>query len=289
MPKSKYRFRPFALSSFRPFVLSCLLLFCFSCKPKKAEIIIIPDAQKNHLQRAHLFGNINCIETDSYYYKDSLYVYSNKTVYFYSSDGYLTQVIVLDKDNDTVSKKIIHYLPNAQEDYWKEFRNKEVTTDTFIYNNYGFKSEEWFLVNDAVMYKIQYKTDAIGSIIEMKRQLPNYQLTNKMYYNEYGLLDRIEEFDPQDKLFKFITIEYDNYGDEVNRRAYKNNNEIIEYTYTQYNNEGLLQKIIFEDRLHNWREDKIYTQHDTKGNWLQEVVLQGEDTLMKRVRRVEYY
>jgi len=282
MQKNKYLF----LLLLIPF-----LLICFSCKRKKQEIVIIPDAQKNHLQRAHLFGNVKYIETCTYYYKDSLFVYTNKTISQYSSDGYLTQVIVLDKDNDTVSKKTIYYLPNAQENYWKEVtcKNQNITIDTFIYNNYGFKSEERFLYNDSLMYKIQYKTDAIGSIIEMQRYLPNYHITNKIYYNAHGLTERIEEFDPQNTMYKFITIEYDNYGDEVNRRAYKNANDIIEYTYTQYNNEGLLLKVIFEDRLHNLREDKIYTRHDAQGNWLEEFVLQGSDTLMKRVREIGYY
>ena len=110
-----------------------------------------------------------------------------------------------------------------------------------------------------------------------------------MYYNEHGLVERIEEYDPSGKMYKFFTIEYDNYGDEVNRRAYKNANDIIEYTYTQYDNEGLLQKVIFEDRLHHMREDRIYARHDAKGNWVEEIVLQGEDTVRKRIKRIGYY
>jgi hypothetical protein len=123
----------------------------------------------------------------------------------------------------------------------------------------------------------------------MKRLLPNYHLTNVMYYNENGLVERIEEYDPNNIMYKFITLEYDNYGDEVNRRAYKNASEMIEYTYTQYSNEGALQKVIFEDRLHNMREDKIYSQHDPQRNWIEEFTLRGNDTLRKRVRSIEYY
>jgi hypothetical protein len=123
----------------------------------------------------------------------------------------------------------------------------------------------------------------------MKRFLPEYHLTNKIYYNDHGLMERMEEYDPQNTLYKYITIEYDNYGDEVNRRAYKSSNEMIEYTYSQYDNEGLLQKVIFEDRLHNMREDRIYAQHDKTKNWLQEITMQGADTVRKRVRSIEYY
>ena len=280
----------------KPLFFLFIILFslcCFSCKRKIKEITIIPDALKNHLQRAHLFGNVFSIETNTYFYsdEDSTYIFYTKSIQHYSSDGYLTQVIFFNQNNDTVSKKTIYYLPNAQENYWKEFNYKDysLTTDTFIYDRNGFKSEEQIWLNDTLLYKIQYKTDAIGSIIEMKRLLPEYQLTNKIYYNEHGLAARIEEYDPQNKLYKFITIEYDNYGDEVNRRAYKNANEIIEYTYTQYNNEGILQKIIFEDRLHNLREDKIYTQHDKMKNWLEEITMQGKDTVRKRVRGIKYY
>ncbi|MCL2290498.1 MAG: hypothetical protein FWC34_07335 [Bacteroidetes bacterium] len=264
-----------------------------SCKRKTAEIVIIPDALKNHLQHARLFGNIHSIETDTYYYsdKDSLYIFLNKAMLFYSSDGYLTRAIILDRNNDTVSKQIVHYLPNAKENYWIEYNYIEhgFTKDTFLYDRYGFIKERQIFANDSLLYKIQFKTDGIGGIIEKKRILPNYHLTNVMYYNEHGLVARIEEYDPHNKMYKFFTIEYDNYGDEVNRRAFRGASQIIEYTYTQYDDKGVLQKVIFEDRLHNMREDRMYLQHDAKGNWLEEVVLQGNDTLRKRIRNIEYY
>jgi len=285
MQRNKYLF----------FILFLLITtsFSFSCKKKNAQIVIVPDALKNHWQRARFFGNVNSVETNTYYYsnKDSLFFLYTKHLQLYSSDGYLTQTILFDNSNDTISKRMLFYLPNANENYWLDYnyRDHNITKDTFIYDKNGFKSEEHFWLNDSLLYKIQYKTDAIGSIIEMKRLLPEYNLTNKIYYNEHGLAERIEEYNPQNKLYKFITMEYDNYGDEVNRRAYKHTNEMIEYTYTQYNNEGLVQKIIFEDRLHNMREDKIYTQHDKKGNWLEEITLRGNDTVRKRVREIEYY
>ena len=34
------------------------LLLLSGCKRKPAEIVIIPDAQKNHLQRNHIFGQV---------------------------------------------------------------------------------------------------------------------------------------------------------------------------------------------------------------------------------------
>jgi hypothetical protein len=281
-----------------PLLFLILLLFAiisisYSCKRKTTEIVIVPDALKNHLQHARLLGNIQSIETDTYYYsdKDSFYIFLNKAMLFYSSDGYLIQAIVLDKNNDTISKQTVHYLPNAKENYWEEYNYIEhsLIKDTFLYNNYGFINERRVLLNDSLLHKTQFKTDGIGSIIEKKRLLPNYHLTNVMYYNEHGLVERIEEYDPHNKMYKFFTIEYDNYGDEVNRRAYRSTNQMIEYTYTQYNDKGMLQKVIFEDRLHNMREDRMYIRHDATGNWLEEIVLQGSDTLRKRVRSIEYY
>ena len=256
--------------------------------------MIIPDALKNHLQRARFFGNVKTVETDTYYYSniDLLYdLFTSKNIQFYSYDGYLTQALVLDINNDTISKRTLYYLPDAKENYWLDYnyRDGSVTKDTFIYDRNGFKSEEYFLLNDSLLYKILYKTDAIGGIIEMKRFLNDYHLTNKIYYNTHGLAECIEEYDPQNKMYKYITLEYDNYGDEVNRRAFKYNNELIEYTYTQYSNEGLLLKVIFEDRLHNLREERVYTQHDKTKNWLEEITLRGTDTIRKRVRVIDYY
>lgn len=273
--------------------LLSLIILPIACKKKKSEIEIIPEALKNHLQRARLFGNIQHIETSTYYYSetDSNFFLSNKTIQKYSADGFLTEALVFDKNNDTISKKTVYYLPTAQENFWEEFNYKEFTftKDTFIYDRYGFIAERRVFLDDSLLYKIQFKTDGIGSSIEIKRLLPDYHITNLMYYNEHGLVERIEEYDPNNKLYKFFTIEYDNYGDEVNRRAFKNNNQMIEYTYTQYSDNGLLQKIIFEDRIHNMREDRIYTQHDTKRNWLEEIVLLGNDTVRKRIRSIEYY
>ena len=98
--------------SFLLFLILFLLITSISCKRKAPEIVIVPDALKNHLQNARLFGNVHTIETDSYYYvnEDSLYIFLNKTIQLYSSDGYLTQFIVLDRNNDTVSIKTVHYL-----------------------------------------------------------------------------------------------------------------------------------------------------------------------------------
>ena len=265
-------------------------LICFSCKRKSEEVVIVPDALKNHLQNARILGNVNCIETDTYFYsnKDSCFVFTNRTIQYFNADGFLTQVIELDKNRDTVSKKNVYYLTNTQENYWEEFNYKEnsVTKDTFIYDRNGYKAEERFMLNDSLLYRIEYKTDGIGGIIEMKRVLPEYHLINKIYYNENGLVARIEEYDPHNKLYKYFTIEYDNHGNEINRRAFKSNNEIIEFTYSQYNNEGWLQKVIFEDQLYNLREDRIFTHHDNFGNWLEEMVMQVKDTMGKRVRHL---
>jgi hypothetical protein len=96
--------------------------------------VLIPDAQKNHLQRARYFGNVKKVETETYYYsgKDSLYFFVNKYIQLYSSDGYLTQVVLLDKNNDTVSERTLFYLSNASENYWleKNYRDFNVTKDT---------------------------------------------------------------------------------------------------------------------------------------------------------------
>jgi len=278
-----------------PLFLTLFLIissFTYSCKRKTSEITIIPDALKNHLQNIRLLGNLSSVTTDTYFYsgKDSNFVFLTRIIQLYNSEGYITQVFEFDRNMDTVSQKTVYYLSDTKENYWEEFNYKDhsFTKDTFIYNNYGFKTEERFILNNSFLYKNEYKTDGIGGVIEMKRFLPEYQLTNKIYYNEFGLVHRIEEYDPQNKLYKYFTIEYDNHGNEVNRRAFKSSNEIIEYTYSQYNNSGLLQKIIFEDRISNFREDKIYTQHDAAGNWLEEIVMRGKDTLGKRVRRIEY-
>jgi hypothetical protein len=275
------------------FFIILFSLNLYSCKRKTTEINIIPDALKNHLQRNRILGKVYSIETNTYYYsnKDSAFIFFNKNIQYYNSEGYLAQVLELDYLYDTISKKTLYYLPNAQENYWKEYNYKDfsVSIDTFIYDRNGYIKEERFMFHDSLLYRIEYKTDGIGGIIAMNRFFREYYLTNKIYYTNKGLTTRIEEYDPLHTLYKFFSIDYDNYGNEVNRCAYKNSDELIEYTYTQYHSERQLRKIIFEDRLHNQREDKFYTQHDASGNWLEETVFQGKDTLGKRLRKIEYY
>ncbi|MBP5709413.1 MAG: hypothetical protein J6W84_00325 [Bacteroidales bacterium] len=269
----------------------------FGCGRKQKEIVIIPDIEKNHLQRSHIFGQVKAIESESvalvpdsaggFVAGDTL----SRIVQHFSPDGYLTNIIKLGNDGDTVSKEIITYSSEAKELAHETYDGENILKrkTTFDYNRYGFKSKESCYLLDSLLYFIDYKTDDKGNVIEMTHNRGGVAMRSRIAYNKAGLVARIEEFEPSGKLFKYATVEYDNYGDEVNRRVFKTGDELIEYTYTEYTQEGRVVKIIYEDRLHSLREVSVFSDYDEHGNWTKEEKSVNNRPIYCRNRNITYY
>jgi hypothetical protein len=254
-------------------LLAAILLLSTACQSKKNEIVIVPDVQKNHLERLHLKGDVQNVVTKQYLMLDSGFTRPIATlVQNYSLDGFLKQTIILDEQDDTVRIRTVFYDNSAHETLWIE---RNLTGDTlemclYEYDMNRLPAAEKYYNRDSLIYTITYKCDGEGNVRNLARNNGQFTVSNKMHYNESGLISRIDEYDPNGKLYKFVTIEYDNYGDEVNRKAFKSENHLIEYTYTKYDSTGKLMKIIYEDRLHGNRETSEYNFHDAQGNWLKE-------------------
>ena len=285
------------MTAFRKFpkltiFLAVIMLLLLSCKKKAEEIVIVPDAQKNHLQRNRLLGNVKTQQIETYILtEDSIKKILNSKLFHYSSDGFLTQYLILNEDNDTISERNISYNPNSTENYWIE---KEKEAETFRkcqykYDINGYLAGEQYYANDSLLYTVDYKTDGIGGIVEMKRNFPDYSIRNHYQYNSQGLVVRVDEYDPAGNLYKYITYEYDNYGDEVNRRAFKGKNQLIEYTYSQYDDDGKILKVIYEDCLHSIREIRTYSEHDANGNWGLEIYSRNNKNIYFRKQTITYY
>ena len=288
---------------FAPAVLLSLLLLLSGCRQKPAEIVIVPDSQKNHLQRNHIFGQVKELTTytllpsESYMLTDSISLDSlsfdtvSIVIQHYSPDGYMLDYCKLSPAHDTLVMRLFAYHSDARADYWKEFYPGE--TDTVLcryeYDMNDFLAAEKVYANDSLMLQTTYKTDGEGNVIEMVRHYDGYSVRNTSRYNAQGLLSRIDEYEPSGKLFKYVTIEYDNYGDEVNRRAFKGENDLIEYTYTQYQENGALRKVLFEDRLHHSKEQYEYAGYDQSHNWMSEMRYKDKELIYKRIRTYIYY
>lgn len=295
--------RCYFLTVFLPSLLLMALLLLSGCRRKPAEIVIVPDSQKNHLQRNHIFGSVKEITTytllpeENVTLSDSLQLDSLRfdtlsiVIQHYSKDGYLLDYYKLSPAQDTLSVRTFTYHKDARADQWKEFYPGG--TDTVVcryeYDMNDFLSAEKVYANDSLMSQVTYKTDGAGNVIEMVRYYEGYSVRNTSQYNAQGLLSRIDEYEPSGKLFKYVTIEYDNYGDEVNRRAFKGENDLIEYTYTQYREDGALQKVLFEDRLHHSKEQYEYADYDQQKNWKNEIRYKDKQLIYKRIRTYIYY
>lgn len=278
------------------FFLFCAVML-FSCRHQQKEIVIIPDIEKNHLQRTHLFGQVKEVKTESFVlFADSTGEFSEGDVNSiliqkFSSDGYMTSVVRLSGNGDTVSNELITYSDDAKELSHEIYGSDSIlkAKRVFEYNRYGFKSKEMFYRLDSLLYSIDYKTDDKGNVVEMTNNRDGMALHNRVAYNKAGLVARIDEYEPSGKLFKYATIEYDNYGDEVNRRVFKAGGELVEYTYTEYNQQGWLVKVIYEDRLHQIREVSEYSEYDEAGNWTKESNSTNNRPTYCRKRHITYY
>ncbi len=289
------------------FILTLLLtILSGGCKKKPEPIVITPDIEKNHLQRNHIFGTVRNIQTRTYYVADdslsvadtanlSMVLEDRKADFStwqrYSADGFLMHFTKFNPQHDTLLRQEYIYNWKAQLVEWREIDSSGtiVAHGKRIYDRNDFISGEQVFQDDSVVMAFSYTTDGIGNIIKSTQSFGDYSTHTETKYNENGLVEKISEFEPNGKLFKTVKIEYDNYGDEVNRCVYKSGNQMVEYTYTQYSQEGKLLKIIYEDKLHRHREVSYYFDFDEQNNWQTEVKTQNDKIISIRKRKIIYY
>ncbi len=274
-----------------------LIVLLISCNNKKQTITIVPDAQKNHLQLERIFGQVKSITIYKYLAQDvngeqvvdsNLYACICKK---YSSDGCLNKVIVMNHKKDTMSVRNITY--NAQAKIIKDelFDSTGVCAEYTVYQNdtRGYRVKEERFVQDTLVQTLIYKNDGFGNVLEIVDQRPLFTVKKKFENNEVGLPVRINEFDPDGNLFKYVTIEYDNYGDPVNRRVFREDGKLMEYTYTQYDANGNLLKEVYENMITNVQDIGLYQKHDTQKNWTKEVRKIAGRAQFIIERTIEYY
>ncbi len=276
------------------------------CKKKPEPIIITPDIEKSHLQRNHIFGTVRNIQTYTYYFgEDSIPVADTanlsallesrkpefSTWQHYSSDGWLLNFTKFNQQNDTLLRQVYTYNSKAKLVRWEEYDSTGtmLTRGKLIYDRNHFISGEQVFQGDSVVMAFAYTTDGIGNVIKSTQSFGDYSTHTETRYNEQGLVEKITEYEPNGKLFKTVKIEYDNYGDEVNRCVYKSGNQMIEYTYNQYNQQGRKLKTIYEDKIHRLKEVTHYFDFDDQNNWQTEVKVQDNRIKSIRKRKIIYY
>ena len=276
------------------FLCTCLLLV--GCHRQRATITIVPDCAKNHLQREHIYGKVRSV-TDSMFYSvdgsDTVRAeyLASVTHYRYSADGWLNQVVRMNADGDTMSNRVMYYDNAAKLVKDELFDITGVCIEHTLYENdeHGYRVKEERFSGDVLMQTLLYQNDAFGNLVGMTVKLSEYTLTRKYSNNEVGLAVRVDEFDPDGKLFKFVTLEYDNYGDLVNRNVHRDDGQIREFTHTQYADNGQLLKTVYENKLSRANEVTEFSNHDTQKNWTRSLRKSGGKTYYIINRKIEYY
>ena len=303
-------------------ILLLTLVVCLSgCHKKPEPIVITPDVEKSHLQRSHIFGNVKYLETktcniwaDSVsvadtsdlaklkacYDNDVDFLNSARSLQRYTSDGYLLEFTKFgwaNDPNDTVFHKKYTYAKDAKIERWDNYGKNGHLNDycLYQYDRNRFPSSEKYCHpsddQDTLDMTLTHSTDGIGNIIRTVKTysaIPDKFLT-EYHYNDQGLVYEIVEHEPDGKVFKTAKIEYDNYGDEVNRCVYKAGNQMIEYTYTQYDQTGRVRKIIYEDKLHHVKEHHYFFDYDSHKNWQTEVCAVDNQIVYVKQRKFTYY
>ena len=274
------------------------------CKKKPDPIVIVPDIEKNHLQRNHIFGKVMNLETATYYVQpDSLPLADTarlreltasrgdgdrRFVHHYSYDSHLIDFTCIGEDTLYVRNYL--YNDRGQMTEWNEQdRLRGDTKGVYTYDRNQFIESEKIYQNDTLVMSFAHKTDGIGNIISTSQDNMQYVTKTTYQYDENGLVKEITEYEPDGKVFKTAKIEYDNYGDEVNRCVYKAGNQMIEYTYTQYAQDGRVRKVIYEDKLHHVKETHYFFDYDIHKNWQTEVCAIDNYIVYIKQRKLTYY
>ena len=293
-------------------ILFLTFVACLSgCHKKPEPIVITPDIEKNHLQRNHILGNVKELGTTTFYVQqdslplkdtadlkrlmalcDSVCEVSNRTRsnQRYTADGWLLEFVKL-SESDTILRRNYTYDKEALITGWEEYDagGNMVTHGTYTYDRNGFLAGEQIFQGDSLVMSFAYTTDGVGNAIRTVQSFGGYKTTLENKYNDQGLVTEIIEHEPNGKVFKTAKIEYDNYGDEVNRCVYKAGNQMIEYTYTEYAQDGRVRKVIYEDRLHHVKESHHFFDYDAHKNWQTEVCAVDNQIVYVKRRTFEYY
>lgn len=273
-----------------------MCVLALGCQRQKPSITIVPDCAKNHLQREHLYGSVRSIVDKTYYMPGESDTMSSEnlvsvTVYQYSADGWLNQVVKMDAAGDTMSDRKMYYDRNAKLVKDELFDSTGVCIEHTVYENdkRGYRVKETRFAGDSVLQTLIYQNDAFGNLIGMTVQTSEYTMTRKYSNNEVGLAVRVDEFDPDGKLFKYVTMEYDNYGDIVNRNVHRDDGQLREFTHTQYADNGALLKTVYENKLSKVKEVREFSNHDTQRNWTRSIRKGGTSVRFVVDRNIEYY
>ena len=280
----------------RILIYLCISILIVGCHRSKPTITIVPDCAKNHLQREHLYGNVRTV-VDSMFYSphgsdtisaDNLI---SVTAYRYSADGWLNQVVKMSADGDTMSNRVMHYDSNAKLVKDELFDSAGVCIERTIYENdeHGYRVKEQRFSGEKCLQTILYQNDAFGNLVGMTVETEQYTMTRKYSNNELGLVVRVDEYDPDGKLFKYVTMEYDNYGDLVNRNVHRDDGQLREFSHTQYADNGALLKVVNENKLSKVNEVREFSAHDSQRNWTRSLRKAAGTICFIVTRKIEYY
>lgn len=285
------------MKTIRLLLLIAVAALLFSCHGKKTEEVgVQPLAKQTTLQADGVMGKVKLIIEKKYMRiptTDSVALYAIHYQYF-NENGWILKDVITNDANDTIFNTHVTY--NAQGIMVKRETcdsTHSITEHTdFQIDKNGYRIKETTYKGDSLATEITYKNDAAGNVLEMSVQTTNLCILKYTYDGPfYGLPTRIDQCGHDGRMFMYITMDYNDRGQLVNRRAFSANGAEVESSHSQYAENGALMKQTHELMLQSLQKRDLCTfeNHDKYGNWLKQKMLRQGELHYIIERTIEYY
>ncbi len=283
----------------RYFFILCILAVTFSaCHSKESHdtTTIVPLSMQSTAQTDNILGQVKCTIEKKYMnigFMDSTVLYAIHYQYF-TKDGWLTDDVILNDVEDTVYHTHVTYNDAGKMVRSDTYDSTGTLTEHVIYevDAHGYRTKESVYQGDSLVRELLYQNDAYGNALKTTVRTA-YDIVMTYSYDSSlpGLPVRIDEAGPDGTTFMYITMDYNERGNVVNRRAFSGGGAEAESSHTQYGNKGELLKETHQVTLKNLQKQDVstYEGHDKFGNWTKQSTKRQGVPYFVIERTIQYY
>lgn len=275
---------------------AALLLVGCHKKEVTQTTTVVPLSLRTTAQTDNLLGQVKSTVEKKYMaigYLDSTVLYAIHYK-FYSKEGWLVDDVILNADSDTVFHTHVSYDDKGRMKRSDMYDSTGMLREHTEYevDAHGYRTKETYYVGDSIARVMTFKNDAYGNVLQTVVKTA-YEITMNYSYDAAmpGLPVRIDELGPDGNMFMYITMDYNDRGDLVNRRAFSSNGAEAESSHAQYGDRGEILKESHQISLKNLGKFDMstYENHDTHGNWLKQVTTRQNVPYFTIERTIQYY
>lgn len=276
-------------------VCAAVLVGCHTREVRETATVV-PMTMRPTAQTDNILGKVKCTVEKKYMnlgYLDSTVLYAIHYQYF-TKDGWLTDDVILNDVEDTVFHTHVTYSADGKMVRSDTYDSTGTLSEHVVYevDAHGYRTKESVYQGDSLVREMLYQNDAYGNVLKTTvRTAYDIVMTYSYDASQPGLPVRIDEVGPDGTTFMYITIDYNQRGDVVNRRAFSGGGQEAENSHTQYGDKGELLKQTHQVTLKNLQKQDVSTfeNHDKFGNWQKQVTKRQGVPYFEIERTIQYY